>query len=145
MIKSRIEISNIWQRKRMADQTCVVLYHCCEDNPGRYVPRMIAEIQQMLERAEERLAHLGASDEAWNSQSVGPMVMEQATEEGRFLDKDAYGEYPDYLPETEFVWNVYLHPKMGLYDIQCLEVVYEEPGQSVKRLVEVEWAGEPER
>jgi hypothetical protein len=145
MIKSQIEISNIWQRKRMADRNCVVLCHCCEDKPERYVPRMIAEIQQMLERAEERLAHWDAPDEWWNSQGVGAMVKEQAREEGRFLDKDAYGEYPDCLPEVEYVWNVLLHPKMGLYDIQCLKVVYDEPGHGVKRLEEVTWAGEPER
>jgi len=133
-IRSRIEISNVWQTKEIADETRVVLYHRSDDEFGCYLRRMIAELQRMLERAEEGLAHRGAGDEAWNSQNVGAIVLEQA-DDGRLFDRSAYGSSDNDVPKMQYVWNVRLHREAGLYDIQCLKVVYDAPGQGVKRLV----------
>lgn len=144
LIKSKIILSNIWQWGKTAQQTRVVLSQRSVCESADYVSGMVEKLQRMLERAEERVADLGAPDEQWNSRSVSEIALWLAVQDKVFLERDPRGWCPSCLREVDYVWNVYLHPMMGLYDIQGLKVVCDEPCGGVKRLVEVLWAGEPE-
>lgn len=116
----------------------VVLYHHWDGYPSWMGP----ELTQKLAEVKAILGKRGHSY-WWDSERVGALLIA--------LSNDTPERIPRFQPclqihgDIDFIWRIFLGPKSGQYEIQCLEVCWDWAKGVVKQLEPVDWRAEAEQ
>jgi hypothetical protein len=143
--RANIELHDGWEEDRKQGKMTwwrktAVLYHHCDGYPSYMGP----ELERILQAAKQALDRSN-SPNWWDGERVGALMITLS------VDGELYESVPRFKPclnlhgDIDYLWRVFLGPKVGAYEIQCFRVDHDWNKDVIKHLEPVDWRKEIER
>ena len=141
--RANIELYDGWEESNSLGKSTIwkkgaLLYHHCDGYPSWMGP----ELERKLKEAEEELKEAGYPY-WWDGERVGALIVKLSAN-GDELHRGIPAFQPclDLHGDIDYLWRVFLGPKEGKYEIECLSVTHDWEKDQIEHLERVDWRKE---